>query len=150
MMAVITTSPALYLFSHCFQLFRRIESIISISLRYQLFCILPIQFLPFALPVWPVSSALFYTFIRFQTAPSQAVYKVLLCSFYVSLSICIFNTQNKVALMLAGKEIIVQYGAYSSEVQPPCWAGGKTNSYFFIHSGCKNTYFRPESGKQLW
>ncbi len=62
-------SFGLLFFSHCFNFFRCIKSIIGMSFFYQLLCILFINTFPFTLAVRCISSPNMRAFIGLKAAP---------------------------------------------------------------------------------
>jgi hypothetical protein len=50
----------------------------------------------------------------------------------------VFDPEDEVAAMTAGKEVVVEGGPYAAEVKAPGGAGGKSQTYFLL-IGCEGT-----------
>ncbi|HTE07281.1 MAG TPA: hypothetical protein VK628_00880, partial [Flavitalea sp.] len=69
--------------------------------------VLAVKFFSFTLTVRAIRAALCRAFIWFQPAPREAVYDILLSARHKPALISIFNAENKVAVVLVGKQVVV-------------------------------------------
>src|SRR5205085_64976 len=93
--------------SHPVQLFRRIERVISVSVANQFFCVVAIVILSFALPVRSVVAAVQGAFIGFETCPLQAIENIFFSTGDITALIGVFDAENKIALVLFCKQIVI-------------------------------------------
>src|SRR5690606_27885545 len=85
---------------------------------------------------------MFRTFIRYKAAPFKALHYTFFSTFYIAGLVSIFNTQDKFALVLLSKQVIIQCGTNSAQMQATCGTRRKTNSNI-RHRKSVGTY--PES-----
>lgn len=86
---------------------------------------------PFTLAIGAIFTGMEGTFVGLESTPGKAVQDILLRSLYIAALVGVFDTEDKVAFMLAGEKIIVENRSDASQVQPPCGAWCESKPDFF-------------------
>ncbi len=115
------------------ELLGRIERVVSPACFDELQGVFQIDFAPLALAVGGVGAADTDALVDFDAAPLERVHDILLGSRHEALRIGVFDAQNHRTFVLAGEKIVVERRADAADVQRARGAGGKTNSYGFLH-----------------
>jgi hypothetical protein len=89
--------------------------------------------LALALSVRPMRAALLGAFVGFQTAPSEAVDNIFLCTGYIPALIRIFNAEDEIAPVAPGEQIVIKDRPDTPKVQSTGGAWRKSYSDFFAH-----------------
>ena len=111
------------------QFLRGVEGYISLARIEQLLDILLIDITALALAVRAFVATKRDTLIKLDAQPTERLNDILLGSRHKTVGVGVFNAENQVAAMLLGKKIIIQCGAYATNMQSPRRTRGKTNSY---------------------
>lgn len=75
-----------------------------------------------------------HTLIELYTEPLEALKYILLGTGNKAVGVSILNTENKFAIVLTGKQIVVQCRADTTDMQRTRWARCEPYSYFsFLH-----------------
>jgi hypothetical protein len=90
------------------------------------------------------------TFIRCQSAPAQAVHDIILGARHETGLIRVFYAQDEVAALLAGKQIIIEYRAYTSQMKSACGTWGEADPYFLGIHAAKIGKKGQGNGGRLW
>jgi hypothetical protein len=72
-------------------------------------------------------------FVGLEAAPFETVDDIFFCPGHEAGLVGIFDPKDELAAMLAGEQVVVEYGPYTAEVKAPGGAGGKSQPYFFAH-----------------
>ena len=124
----------LYFRALLFQFLRCIKSDICFTSLEQLINILLINGTSFALTIWAILSAKGHSLVEFDAQPLERLYDIFLGSRHKTVGVGVFNTENKIALVLAGKQVVKKCGTDAANVQ---WSGRtwcKTHPYSsFFH-----------------
>ena len=113
----------------CLQLLWSIKSNICLIGIEQLLNIFLIDIATLALAIWTFVTTKAYTLIELDAKPLKRLNNIFLGTWDETIRIGILNTENQVATMLLGKQIIIQGGTHTADVQRTRWAGCKTYSY---------------------
>jgi hypothetical protein len=89
----------------------------------------------FTLSVRAMGSGMKRTLVRLESAPGETVQDILFCARYIAALVGVFDAEDKVALMLPGKQVIVENGSDASQVQPAGGARCESKPDFFAHRG---------------
>jgi hypothetical protein len=121
--------------THFFQLYGCIESIVSVSLPEELLSVLQIEpfGFPLALTVGTIRAGMQGAFIGVEATPGETVENILFRSGDIAALVGVFDTKNKVALVLTGKKIVIQYCPYPSEVKATGGAWREPEPDFLTH-----------------
>ena len=109
------------------QLFRRVEGDIGLSGIQQLLYIFLIDVTALTLTIGPLVTSEADALIELDAQPLERFNDILLGSRYKAVTVSILDTENKVAAMLAGQQIVIQGGTDSTNVQSPRWTWCKTH-----------------------
>ena len=132
-----------YLLTLGFQLLRRVKRQVSLVLVQQLLHILPIDIPALALSVRTVLAYAFYlafgihpqAFVNLYPEPAQRLQYILFCARHEACRVGIFYSQEHIAVMLAGEQVVVQCRTHAAYMQRTRRRRSKTHSYFScIHS----------------
>ena len=117
------------------QFFGRVEGYVGLAFLQQLVDVLLVDGTSLALPVGTVVATKADTLVELDAQPLERLDDILLGSRHEAVGVGVFDTENKVALVLAGEEIVIQGGAHAANMQCPCGTGCKTHPYtsFFHH-----------------
>ena len=124
-MAVVL--EVLYLRTLGLQFLRGIEGNIGLSRIQQLLDIFLIDFSTLTLTIRPFVASKADTLIKLNAQPLERFDDIFLCPRYETCRIGIFYAEHKVALMLTGKQIIIQGSTHATNVQCPCWTRCETH-----------------------
>ena len=113
----------------CIQLLWSIESNICLIGIKQLLNIFLIDIATFALAIWTFITAKTYALIELDAKPLKRLNDILLSTRNKTIRIGILDTENQVATMLFGEQIIIQGGTHTADVQCTRWTRCKTYSY---------------------
>ena len=91
----------------------------------------------FTLPVRSVCPGLFGGFVGLQAGPFEAVEDIFFGAGNKPALIRIFDTEDEVAAVFAGEEIVVKDGADATEMEATGGAGGKADPDSFAHKMAK-------------
>ena len=116
----------------CFQLLRSIKSNIRLIIIQELLNILLIDITTFTLAIRSMLSTETYTLVKLDTQPLERFQDIFFGSRHETMRICILNTEHQLTSMLASKQIIIQSGTNTANVQCTRWTRGKTHPYFSI------------------
>ena len=117
------------------QLLRRIKGQVSLVRIQQFLHILLINIAAFGLTIGTVISAEADSFVKPDAQPLERLQDILLRARNKTVAVRIFNTENQIATMLAGKEIIIQRSTHTTDVQGTRRTGCETYSDpSFCHS----------------
>jgi len=72
-------------------------------------------------------------FIGLEAAPLEAVDDIFFRPWNKTGLVGIFDPKDEFTAVLAGEQIVVEYGPYATEVKATGGAGGKSQPYFFAH-----------------
>ena len=111
------------------QLLWRIESNISLIGIQQLLNVFLVNITTFALAIRTLVATKANTFIKLDTEPLKRLDDILLGTRYETVTIGILDTENQIATMLLGKQVVIQCCAHTTNVQSTRWTGCKTYSY---------------------
>ncbi len=106
----------LHLLAFFLQFFRRIKGIIRLPLIQQDLNIFLINLTTLTLPIRSILSTKVHAFIKADTQPSERFKNIFFRPRNKTMSICVFNPKDKIALMLTGKEIIKQSSTHSANM----------------------------------
>ena len=109
---------------------RSIKSDISLVIVKEHLYILLIYITTLALTVWSMFATEGNTFVKLDTEPTERLNDIVFGTRNETMRIGILNTEHQIATMLACKEIIIQCGTYTANMQRSCWTWCKTHSYF--------------------
>ena len=70
-----------------------------------------------------------HALVELQSQPAERFYDILLSTRYKTGGVGIFNAENEIAAMLAGKKVIIQSCTHSTYVQGTCRTRSKAYSY---------------------
>jgi len=95
--------------THFFELFGSIEGIIGVSLLYQLLGILQIESfrLALTLAIGAIGAGVQGALVGVESAPGEAVEDILFGPGYIAALVGVFNTEDKVAMVLACEKIVI-------------------------------------------
>ena len=115
------------------QFLRSVEGDVCLAGFEQLVDILLIDGATFALAIRPVLAAKRHALVELDVQPLERFKDVLLGSRHETVRVGVLNSENKIALMLTGKQVIIQCGANAANVQCPSgtWCETHPNSSFF-------------------
>ena len=111
------------------QLFRRIKGDVGFVLSQQLVDILLIDRPTLALPVRAVLAAERDTLVELDAEPAERLDDIFFSSRYEAVAVGIFNAEHHVATMLAGKQVVVQCSAHTTDVQRSRGTGCKSHPH---------------------
>ena len=106
----------LYLAALLLQLLRRVEGYVGLAGIEQLLHIFLIDVAALTLAVGPFVAAERYTLVELDAQPLERLDDVLLGTGYKPRAVGVLNTENEVAAMLAGKQIIIQGSAHTTDM----------------------------------
>lgn len=89
------------------QLFRRVEGIVGLAAVQQLLHIFLINIAPFGLTVRAMVAPETHPFVEGNAQPTEGFQDIFLRSGNETAGVSVFNTENELTAMLAGKKIIV-------------------------------------------
>jgi len=103
---------------HFLQLLGCVEGVVGVTLINQLFGILGVKAfcLALALAIGAIGAGVEGTFVWGERAPGKAVEDIFFGSGYIAALVGVFDAEDEVALVLAGVEVIIEYGSDASEV----------------------------------
>ena len=107
-----------------------IESIVCPAVTNQLFGILAIHGFAVALAVGAVVAADMDTFVEFDAQPVEGFDNIVFGTGDKAGLVGVLNSQNHVASVLAGEQIVIQSRADSADVERASGAGSETYAYF--------------------
>ena len=112
-----------------------IESIVGVALVDQLAGVFFIDAkgFPFALAVGAVGAALVGALIGFEAAPGEGIEDILFGAGYVAGLVGVFDPEDEVAAVAAGKEVVVKDGSYAPQVKAAGGAGCKAKTNLTGH-----------------
>ena len=119
----------LYLSTLCLQLLRSIESDICLVCIQQLLNIFLIDITTLDLTIRTLVATKAYTLIKLNAEPFERLNDIFLCTWYETVTVSILYTENEVTAMLFGKEIIIQSGTYTTDMQSARRTWCKTHPY---------------------
>jgi len=95
--------------THFFELFGCIEGVIGVSLLYELLSVLLIESfrLALALAIGAIGAGMEGALVGVESAPGEAVEDIFFGPGYVAALVGVFNTEDKVAMVLACEKIVV-------------------------------------------
>ena len=111
------------------QLFRGIESNVSLVGIEQLLHIFLIDIATLALTVRTLIATKRDTLIKLDTQPLKRLNDILLCTRHETIGVSILNAEYQIAAMLLGKQIIVQGGTHTTDMQSSRRTRCKTHPY---------------------
>ena len=123
-----------------FQPFFRTETIICFAFFYKFQSIFHIFVFTLALNVWAIVTTHDWAFVIIHANCFESVKNDVNCTLNVSFHISIFNSQNKLAVVFACKQICIQCSAQVANVHIACWAWCKTSANFFYHKSLHKVY----------
>jgi hypothetical protein len=68
--------------------------------------------------------------VELNAEPLETLDDILLGARHETVRVSILDTEYQVAAMLLGKQVIIQCGTHTANMQSPCRTWGKTHSYF--------------------
>ena len=107
----------LYLLASGFQLFRCVESNVSLAGIQQLTDVFLVNLTTLTLTVRAVFPTEADTFVELDSQPFERVKDILLCTGNEAVGIRIFNTENQFAAMLTGEKVVVQSRTHTADMQ---------------------------------
>jgi len=95
--------------THFFELFGCIEGVVSMTLLYQLLSILLIESfrLALTLAIGSIGAGVQGALVGVESAPGEAVEDILFGPGYIAALVGVFDTEDKVAMVLAGEKIVI-------------------------------------------
>ena len=124
----------LHLIAFLLELIGSVEGIVSLAGIEKLADILLVDFAALALTVGTMVATEAHTLIELYTEPLEALKYILLGTGNKAVGVSILNTENKFAIVLTGKQIVVQCRADTTDMQRTRWARCEPYSYFsFLH-----------------
>ncbi len=121
-------------FPHLVQTFFVAETVICMTGFYQFFCIGLKHSHSFRLNIRSYRSANIRTLIPSKPCKLQGVINYIHCTLYITLLVCIFNSQNKVPVIFFCNQISVQCSTQIPDMHITGRTWCKSGSYFFTHS----------------
>ena len=115
------------------QFLRSVESHISLAVVKQLLDILPIDVAALRLAVGTEIAALADSFVKFYSQPGECLVYIIFRSRHKAIGVGIFDAKYDVAAMTAGKQVVEQCRADSSNVERTRWRRCKAYSDFSFH-----------------
>jgi hypothetical protein len=121
--------------THFLKLFGGVEGVVSMSLPDQLFGISDIDSfrLPLTLAIGAIGAGMRWAFIGVESAPGEAVKDIFFGAGHITALVCVFDTEDKIALVLAREKVVVKYCPNASQVKPACGAWSKPKPDFLTH-----------------
>ncbi len=116
------------------ELFGSVESYVGFSGIKKLFHIFFINVATFALLVGAIFATFAHTFVEMDAEPMKGIGYVFLGPGHEATAVGVFNSENHVAPVLAGEDIVVESGAHTADVERPRRRRSKSYSYFAIHA----------------
>ncbi len=114
--SLVLTLGCNLLLTDFFKAFWSTIAIISLTILYQLLCILLVKLKSFRLNIRTIRTTYNRTFIPLDSKPGKSVVKILQGLFCITLPISILDTQQKLATLASCEEIIIECSAHSSDV----------------------------------
>jgi hypothetical protein len=94
--------------------------------------IFPVDVFPFRLPVGTVRSPVYNILIKQDPTPVKRFNDIILSALYIPVLIGIFNSEDHLSAVFAGKQVIVQCSPYAADVKRTRRTGCKPYPYFLI------------------
>ena len=113
-----------------FQFGRSIEGDIGFAGFEQLVYIFAVDLFPLRLPVGTVVAAVAYPLVKVNAQPFERLDDVGLGTGNKPMGVGVFDTENQVAMVLLGKQVVIESGTDSADVQGARGAGRETHPYF--------------------
>ena len=115
--------PACFIvFALRIQFFCCIKGIVSLTLVQKQLGILGIYCLAFALAIRAFVAAESHPFVKVDAEPAEGLDDVFLCTGHKAIGVGVFDAENEFAAVLAGKEVVIECCAHSTDVER---AGGR-------------------------
>ena len=105
-----------------------IECDVSLVLSQELVYIFFVDFAAFALAVWPLVASVTYAFVKLDAEPFEGFDDILFGTGHEALRVGVLDTEHHLAAVLTGKQVVVQCGANTTDMQWACGAGRKAHS----------------------
>ena len=110
------------------ELLGRVEGDVGLSGVEQHLDVLLVDVAALGLAVGTVVAAEADTLVEGDAEPLERLQDIFFSTGYETVAVGVFDTENEVASMLARKEVIVQRGAHTTDVQSSCRTRSKTDS----------------------
>ena len=81
-----------------------------------------------------VGATFAHTLVDTYAEPGQSLVDILLCAGHEAAAVSVLDTQDHVASMTTGEEIIKESGAHTADMQWPCGRRCETHPYFSLHN----------------
>ncbi len=111
------------------QFLGRVECDVCLARIEQLFHVSLVDVAAFALSVRAVIASERYTFVKLDAEPSERFDYVFFGSGNETVGVGVLNAEYQIAAVLTGKQIVVQCGAYSTDMQGPRRAWCEAHPY---------------------
>jgi len=122
-------------FAHGFEFFRCVEGVVGVTGGDEALGILRVERLALGLAVRAVGAGTGGAFIGFETGPFEGVHDIFFGSGHIAALVGVFDAEDKISVMVAGEEIVIQNGTDAAKVEAACRAGGKADPDSFAHAG---------------
>ena len=106
----------LHLIAFLLQFLRRIEGDICLAVGKQLVHILLIDTAPLALTIGTILAAEVHALVKLDAQPVERLNDIFLGTRHETVGVCVLNAEHQIAAMLACKQIIIQGGAYATDM----------------------------------
>ena len=116
----------------CLQLLWSIKSDVSLAVVQELLHILLIDVATLTLAIRTMLTTEAHTLVKLDAEPFERFQDILLSSRNETMRVCILNSEHELATMLASKQIIIEGGTNTTNVQCTCRTWGETHPYFSI------------------